>query len=151
MIRVYNDEMAKPGDVANYFLTLQDDDAGDLISNLKLQKLLYYAQGFHLALCNKRLFDEDILAWAHGPVVRSIYNKYKVHKDQAIPKPSKFNQDALSKKERDLLNEVYKVFGQFSAWKLRNMTHAEPPWRNTEQNDIIPESDLTAYFKTQLV
>jgi len=64
-------------DVANYFLKRQDPDAGDLMSNLKLQKLVYYAQGFHLAMENSPLFNEPIEAWEHGPVCVPLYHKYK--------------------------------------------------------------------------
>jgi uncharacterized phage-associated protein len=53
-----------------HFLKLSQPDIGDVISNLKLQKLLYYAQGFYLAIYGKALFEEDIVAWEHGPVVR---------------------------------------------------------------------------------
>ncbi|HSX79064.1 MAG TPA: type II toxin-antitoxin system antitoxin SocA domain-containing protein, partial [Candidatus Saccharimonadia bacterium] len=56
-------------DVAQYFLAKADEDAGDLMSNLKLQKLVYYAQGFALALLDKPLFPQCIEAWIHGPVV----------------------------------------------------------------------------------
>lgn len=56
-------------DVAKYFLAQQDETAGDLISNLKLQKLIYYAQGFHLAISDRPLFPEPIKAWIHGPAV----------------------------------------------------------------------------------
>ena len=67
--------------VAKWFLwyndkILEEEDA-DLISNLKLQKLLYYAQGCYLALKNEPLFNEQIVNWAHGPVVEEIYHKYK--------------------------------------------------------------------------
>ena len=65
-------------DVARYFLAQSDDDAGDIISNLKLQKLLYYAQGVTLALTGKPLFSDPIEAWQHGPVVPSVYRLYKV-------------------------------------------------------------------------
>ncbi len=64
-------------DVAQYFLAKADEDAGDLMSNLKLQKLMYYAQGFSLALCNKPLFPERIEAWIHGPVISALYHEYK--------------------------------------------------------------------------
>lgn len=68
--------------VAKWFLwyndkILEEEDA-DLISNLKLQKLLYYAQGCYLALKNEPLFNEQIVNWAHGPVVEEIYHKYKI-------------------------------------------------------------------------
>ncbi|OQY42717.1 MAG: hypothetical protein B6240_13665 [Desulfobacteraceae bacterium 4572_87] len=53
-----------------------DEEAGDLISNLKLQKLVYYAQGFYLALYDEPLFNEPIEAWTHGPVIRELYRSY---------------------------------------------------------------------------
>ena len=62
---------------AKYFLAQASEDAGDLISNLKLQKLVYYAQGFHLALYDEPLFLEAIEAWTHGPVVPDLYRHYK--------------------------------------------------------------------------
>ena len=63
-------------EVARYFLSLTDEDAGELISNLKLQKLLYYAQGFHLAIFGGPLFPESIEAWQHGPVVPEVYRYF---------------------------------------------------------------------------
>lgn len=62
-------------DVAKYFLFLaRNREAGDTISNLKIQKMLYYAQGYSLALFNKPLFDDRIEAWKHGPVVKKYMN-----------------------------------------------------------------------------
>jgi uncharacterized phage-associated protein len=115
-------------EVAKYFLTLGDEEAGDLLSNLKLQKLCYYAQGFHLALFEKPLFNDRIEAWTHGPVVPDLYHAYKQHGSGAIPMPQGFAIDAIDKDVRELLDEVYDVYGQYSAWKLRNMTHDEAPW-----------------------
>jgi uncharacterized phage-associated protein len=63
--------------VAEYFLTLQEEEAGDLISHMKLQELLYYAQGLHLALNGRPLFDDTIEAWTHGPVVPTVYREFK--------------------------------------------------------------------------
>ncbi|WP_208932366.1 Panacea domain-containing protein [[Haemophilus] ducreyi] len=60
----------------NYFLSqCNSEENGDLISNLKIQKLVYYAQGFSLAINNKPLFSEKIQAWTHGPVTPELYNK----------------------------------------------------------------------------
>ena len=84
-------------DVADYFLSIVDEEQGDSLSNLKLQKLLYYAQGFHLAIKNEPLFDEDIEAWTYGPVVPSVYNQYSQHGGDPIPKPDKVD---LSKRGR---------------------------------------------------
>ena len=137
-------------DVADYFLAQMNDDAGDLISNLKLQKLVYYAQGFHLALFGEPLFNEQIEAWTHGPVVPCLYHKYKEHGQGAIPVPSSLDFDKFGAETREFLDEVYSVFGQFSAWKLRNMTHEEPPWRDAGQGGTISLESMQNYFKTQI-
>jgi uncharacterized phage-associated protein len=140
-------------DVANYFLLLaSDDESGELISNLKLQKLVYYAQGFHLAAYDKPLFNERIEAWTHGPVVPELYRAYKAYGDGAIPPPIDFDVNKIDDTSRQLLDEVYNVYGQFSAWKLRNMTHMEPPWRDLQPNGgVIEHNALKEYFKTLLV
>lgn len=139
-------------DVANYFLAQVDEDAGDLISNLKLQKLVYYAQGFHLALYDKPLFREPIVAWVHGPVVPQLYHKYKEYGSGPLPRPQDIDFSIYNDQTRDFLDEIYRDFGQFSAWKLRNMTHEEPPWKKAaETKSEISHDSLKAYFKTQLI
>jgi uncharacterized phage-associated protein len=135
-------------DIANYFLSKADESAGDVISNLKLQKLLYYAQGFHLAVFDAPLFADPIKAWKHGPVVPSVYHHFKPHGELGLPRPTTVK--APSREVRSLLDEVYKVYGQFSAWKLRNLTHVEPPWKNTAQSATISHTALRDYFKKQL-
>jgi uncharacterized phage-associated protein len=129
---------------------LGDDEAGDILSNMKIQKLVYYAQGFHLAIFDAPLFGEDIYAWAHGPVVPDLYHSYKRHGSGAIPKPDGIDAGIFSTDQIDLLEEVYKVYGQYSAWKLRNMTHDEDPWKNTSLGDAISHKALRDYFLTQL-
>ncbi|MEM9451830.1 MAG: type II toxin-antitoxin system antitoxin SocA domain-containing protein [Cyanobacteria bacterium P01_E01_bin.6] len=136
--------------VAKYFLSLADEDAGDLISNLKLQKLVYYAQGFYLAIYDKPLFSEQIKAWEHGPVVPELYRQYKEYGASGIPVPRDVNFDVFDGETEELLNEIYAVYGQFSAWKLRTMTHEEHPWQSTDLNDVISHEAMKTYFKTQL-
>ncbi len=137
-------------DVADYFLSKCDEEAGDTISNLKLQKLVYYAQGFFLAVHDRPLFNEEIVAWQHGPVVPALYQKYKECGALGIPTPKDIDYGKYSDEEKELLDAVYLSYGQFSAWKLRNMTHAEPPWKNAEINQVISLAALKDYFKTQV-
>lgn len=138
-------------DVANFFLAQANEEIGDLISNLKLQKLTYYAQGFFLAINNEPLFPEEIEAWTHGPVVPELYHHYKEHKSNAIPSPTDLDFSVYDQNTQDFLNEIYSVFGQFSAWKLRNMTHDEPPWRDVaEEAGVISHAAMKKYFLTQL-
>ena len=61
--------------VAEYFLSLSDEDLGDMISNSKLQKLMYYVQGFSLVLYGKPFFREDIHSYTEGPIVLKIYGE----------------------------------------------------------------------------
>jgi len=138
-------------DIGKYFLSLSDEDAGDLISNLKLQKLVYYAQGFHLAIFDQPLFQERIEAWLHGPVIPDLYHAYKNHGKEGIPVPKYIDFSIYSEDVKNLLNEVYSVYGQFSAWKLRNMTHSENPWKDAiNSNRVISNSSLKKYFLSQI-
>lgn len=125
-------------------------DEGELISNLKLQKLLYYMQGFHLASFNTPLFDEDIEAWQYGPVVPSVYAHFKHNGNGGI----EYNGDtiALPSKEEALFNEVYRVYGKFSAVGLMNMTHEEKPWKTTPTGvgNVISHDKMKQFFKTRL-
>lgn len=145
--------MASVLDVAKLLISLSsaaDDDSG--ISNLKLQKLAYYAQGFHLALFDGQpLFDENIEAWTHGPVVPELYHHYKQFGKNPIEPESDAFTHELTEEQVNLIQEVHDVFGQFSAWKLRNMTHEEAPWLSHESDaSVIPKHELFEYFKTRV-
>jgi uncharacterized phage-associated protein len=137
-------------DIARYFLSLQDEDEGDTISNLKLQKLLYYAQGYHLALFDKPLFPEAIVRWQHGPVVADVYHIFKEFGNGALPCPHDFDADIFDEATQDFLDEIYRVFGQYSAWKLSKMTHEEAPWKEAQPAETITHQALKEFFKTQL-
>ena len=140
-------------EVAVFFLKRQDTEAGDLMSNMKLQKMVYYAQGFHLAIKDVPLFLEPIEAWDHGPVCPLLYQKYKVHESDMIPIP--YEEEAyyiFDDEIREILEMVHLYYGQFSAWKLRNLTHEEAPWINAHKKGraVITHKDMKEYFKAQL-
>lgn len=143
--------MLSAHDVARYFLALTDQDESESISHLKLQKLCYYAQGFHLALYGDALFPEEIEAWQHGPVVPKLWYVYQNYGSGQIPKPDDLDFEIYDSDQRELLNEVYEIYGQFSAWKLRNMTHDEPPWAEAwakGPNTPISHESMKEYFNT---
>ena len=150
--------MARAIDIAKYFLLLAEsgeEDAGEAMTHLKLQKLLYYAQGFHLAIFQgEPLFDEPIEAWKHGPVVNAMWGRYSCHGSARIPQNPDFDPDAVfTDEQKELLNDVWNAYGQFSAWKLRDMTHQEPPWVGSYQpgsNEEISNDRLQRYFETQI-
>lgn len=144
--------MINAKDVAEFFITkgIQDEEEAG-ISNLKLQKLLYYAKGFHQAIFDKALFSEKLWAWTHGPVVTGMYHEYKSYGSGSITElqfdpSSKFDEEQL-----ELLNEIWSVFRQFSAWKLRDMSHNEKPWLDHEEDaSMIEDDELRSYFKTRV-
>lgn len=139
-------------DVADYFLSLQSEETGDALSNLKLQKLVYYAQGFWLAIKGEPLFNEKIEAWMHGPVVPELYRHYKEYGSNAIPVPGNINFSKYSQEQIELFDEIYATYGQYSAWKLRDITHEEAPWVNNyaTKSKTISNQDMIEYFSTQL-
>ncbi|WP_148042995.1 Panacea domain-containing protein [Methylocystis hirsuta] len=136
--------------VAKYFLSLPDEESGELVSNLKIQKLLYYAQGYAVGMngVGSPLFREKIYAWKHGPVVKEVYNHFSSFGANALPGGTSPNLPAESKA---FLDDIYRVFGRYSAWTLRDMTHREPPWLNNFVPNVmdieIPLDDLHKYFK----
>ena len=146
--------MQTADNVARWFLSRNNlkffAEDTEFISNLKLQKLLYYAQGMNLALYDKPLFNEPIVAWEHGPVVESVYQIYKINGSQGItefePPEETFTED-----EEDTLQFTQNSFGQFSAWKLRDMTHNETPWKDTPRNEIISLDKIKSYFEAHYV
>ena len=137
--------------VAKYFLAKVDEEVGDGISNLKLQKLVYYAQAYHLAMYDEPLFRDRIEAWEHGPVVPDLYHAYKGCGSGNIPVPQDFEPDKYDERTADLLDEVYNVFGQYSAWKLRNMTHEERPWveayEGGERGRVISHRSMREFYR----
>ena len=139
--------------VANRIVPLSSPEVGDVISNLKLQKLLYYVQGFHLAMYDKPLFDEDIYAWQYGPVVQEAYHHFKEYGSKQIEindEDFKKYYVELSDNEKELIFDVWNNYGQYSGYRLMMFTHDEPPYKTTKINHVISHDKLKAYFKTQI-
>jgi uncharacterized phage-associated protein len=121
--------LATANDVANIFLSWANDD-GDLITNLKLQKLIYYAQAWHLVHFDKPLFNDVIEAWEFGPVIPDTYHQFKKFGYSAIKyKKTGDEKKVFTKNQLSYLIDVYDTFIKYSAHELVNMTHNEKPWR----------------------
>ena len=141
--------------IAKWFLAenmvrnIQQDS--DSITNLKLQKLLYYAQGTYYALKNCLLFNDAIVAWEHGPVVEKVYHEYKANGSNGIQFNEDFEMSQIDNEDMAILKDVFDVFGQYYAWKLRNMTHEEDPWKNTPQNQEINVDVIREYFLKEYI
>lgn len=110
------------------------------ISNLKLQKLLYYAQAWNLVFTDEELFDEDIEAWVHGPVVPKIFRRFKAFQWKTIDEPVTPLKD---ESVRNHLDEVLNVYGDLSARQLERLTHSERPWIEARKGLALDESGNT--------
>ena len=140
--------MGRPAvSVANYILGI-GETLGDHITHLKLQKLLFYSQAFYLGAYNgEKLFPEKVEAWEHGPVVRKVWDKYKGYGSHPLMSDPPGGQPVqFEHRQMVLINDVYETYGQYSAWRLRQMTHKELPWRiawdqgeRTGDYEITPE------------
>ena len=135
--------------VANYFISLALKKGDSSLNPMKLQKLIYFAHGWYLALTGKPLIEERIEAWKYGPVVSLIYHKFKskgckpIQKFAEIYSPIDFDDDFSSVEGEipivkndptveGLLDKIWEVYGKYTAIQLSNATH-EPgtPWRQT--------------------
>ena len=128
-----------------------EPNGGERLTNLKLQKLLYYQQGFHLAFFGTPLFAEDVEAWMYGPVVPAVYDEYSAYGSSALPEVKE--PVSLSENEEELFNEVYDAYREFSAIGLMNRTHSERPWLDAVPHDrgpVISQESMMSYFKTQI-
>jgi uncharacterized phage-associated protein len=162
--------------IANYFLDLAEA-AGERLTPMKLQKLVYYAHGWNLALTDAPLLDEQVQAWSYGPVVREIYTAFKESGADPIteravtfePVPGagpfsfvavKPSIDDLAPEKREeikaLLDRVWEVYHGYSASQLSNMTHQMgTPWYQVwerydgkiPKHTTIPADLIREHFK----
>ena len=133
--------------VAKYLLHLSDPEDGN-ITNLKLQELCYYAQGYHLAVEGEPLFEETIEAWDHGPVVPELYREYRRYGSGPIDFPASLDLGEFTAEQLTILDEVWENYGQYTGWKLRDMTHDERPWKETPNLSTISHDLMREYFET---
>lgn len=129
-------------DVAWFFV--RKGEGNPSVTQLKLQKLVYYAQGFHLAIFGEPLFSEEIAAWEYGPVVVKLR---QLHRDRGadtiLPAETAFGSAISNNDTVAFLDKVWSRFGSYKAGELVDMTHSEPPWYDSYHNrelKISPES-----------
>lgn len=137
-------------DIANKLLVMADR-GGELMTNMKLQKMLYYQQGFHLAYFGTPLFTEDIEAWMYGPVVPEVYAAYKEFGRNGLTGDAD-HVVTLEDKEEALFDEVMTVYGRYSAIGLMNMSHEEMPWKTTAvgEGNVITLDKMMEFFRSRL-
>lgn len=149
--------------VANYFLKIAKNK-GDSLTPMKLQKLLFFSHGWHLALFNKPLINEAVEAWKFGPVVPSIYHEFKPARSGSIFSMAKdidfenldFIEPQLSdenKRIKALLDKIFDLYGKYSDIRLSFLTHLPgTPWdqmrkAGLDNRNQIDDELIRSYFK----
>ena len=121
--------MADAVAVAEYLLYLAENEIeAEPITPLRLQKLLYYVQGWSWGYTAQPMFADSLKAWPHGPVVVRVYERYKGAEASPLRASGKRAWSSLTVRERELIEGVWEAHKQYSASALREKTHREPPW-----------------------
>jgi uncharacterized phage-associated protein len=157
--------------IANEFLDLSDQ-AGRRITQIEIQKLVYFAHGWNLALKDQPLIGELIEAWQYGPVVRTLYDAFKRFGSDPITAKAlswrmtaegKFACDTPSIQSevpaedvyaRALVRNVWLKYGSLAPFKLVEITHLpDSPWRHaySESKTYIPNESIQTYFKSLMM
>lgn len=135
------------------------------VTQISLQKLLYFAQGIHLAKHGEPLFSDEIYAWKYGPVVKSIYRDFSIFGNNPMDFESVqkamgddffLEREKLTREELDTLETVWATFGRYSASELVKITHFEDsPWsialkaNGSDVRDVVIQKEgMKVYFKT---
>ncbi len=129
--------------VARYFIVRAYEDGIEAeMTNMKVQKLLYYAQSIHLALYDEPLFAEQIQAWRYGPVCPPAYRFYSEFEAKQLPIPEPELLLEIPQEKKELLEEVWQYFGGYHAYRLSDMTHLEFPWKKARKG-LPPQASST--------
>lgn len=153
-------------DVAKYILA-KSEEYGDLISNKKLQKLLYYIKAWGLVYIPGGVIDEPFEAWVHGPVCKDVYSYYKRFGYAPIAEsfdrlsPSEYIAKFVkehSDDEVELINTVYGKYSPLSSMELELLSHSEKPWieaRGTlppieNGSSVISEETMKSFYSEKV-
>ncbi len=129
--------MATALDVAVYILSRQAP-----MTAMKLQKLVYYSQAWHLVWDEEPLFDDDIEAWANGPVVRELYQAHRGRFSLNGPEDIRAGDPgALTPSQRASVDAVLASYGDKSSHWLSELTHSEDPWRKARERAGLGDRD----------
>jgi uncharacterized phage-associated protein len=154
--------------VANEFFELAKRD-GSQLTPMQLQKLVYFAYGWYLAITGERLLNERVQAWQWGPVIPSLYGEFKPYGSGPITHPAtdyffedgtlafraerlESGDEAKDSLARQVIGKVWNLYGKYSAAQLSSMTHAaNSPWSRYYDENVrgtdIPDDAIREYFQ----
>lgn len=152
-------------DIARYIINYSNEEAYG-VSNLKLQKLLYFVQAAFLVDTEEKepCFLEDIEAWGFGPVVPCVYHEFKRYGGNNIPRVDEylevndswevvrktFDSGIIKAEDQETIKSIIDDFSNYSATALVNITHNQAPWKDAYQagvNRVITRGAIQKYFE----
>jgi uncharacterized phage-associated protein len=139
-------------EVALYFLNRSLLGGNFAITHLKLQKLVYYAQAWSMAINQRPLFDTDIEAWLHGPVSRELYREYREYGFREIPPVENLNI-RIERNDLEVLQGVWDLYGEHDGKYLETLAHQEDPWINAwnlGMNHVIDLNEMEQFYGQML-
>lgn len=143
--------MCKAIDIANAFLEKVPKEtakSGDGMNKVSIQKLLFFAQERHLFIHNEPLFDENIYAWEHGPVIKDVWRYYnEVEQTHNISyHPTKKSLAKFTDKQLDTISHIWNKYGDKNAWYLESLSHSYKIWKEQKQEQgLIPIENILEY------
>lgn len=123
------------------------------ITNLKLQKLLYFVQGEFLKTRNARLISDDFYAWQLGPVVPNVYYEYAIYSSSQIPSIQNYFPPIPRDNYKDYaaIDAALQKYARRPAWELVDLSHTQDPWKYNYQifgdKALIPFRDIEKFFR----
>lgn len=137
--------------IAKYIIS-RCNELGRSISNLKLQKILYFVQAEFLVDTGSPCFFETIYAWDFGPVVPEVYREYKVYGSANIPALVAAVLRRIPNEDIDRINGIVDEASKFSASQLVDITHHQTPWIEAYKpgcNNPISIDSIREYFSEE--
>lgn len=124
---------------------------GRPISNLKLQKILYFVQAEFLVTTGYVCFQEEIEAWDFGPVVPVVYHRYKVYGSASIPYFLRGTAHGILESDVKIMDGIIDECAKYSAAKLVEITHNQTPWKKAyrSSNKVITPESMKQYFEEE--
>lgn len=141
--------MYKAITIAKYIIKRCNENS-IIISNLKLQKILYFIQAEFLVVTDSPCFQETIEAWDFGPVVPEVYYEYRMYGSASIPCEDYNEQFMINPNDIEMINGIIDECAQFSAYQLVNITHKQDPWINAYRSwrkMPISNESIKEFFK----
>lgn len=139
--------MYKAMEISQYIVNWCNNNS-TIITNLKLQKLLYFLQGEFCSITGKRLIVDDFYAWRLGPVIPNVYSSFAMY--SSFPLPSRDIDFQITDEHKEIIDNILRKYAYKSTWDLVDLSHQQDPWKYNYQifgdKSLIPYQTIEQFF-----